>query len=162
MRHGKLSLFTLLVTALSAIGCQSSPATTSTRYDNVRFMDVWGTYTHCLLAEDTQAALVDSTKLRDVSRTQSLRSPIESFLPTKLMNMVAQPASRLAVDIQAMSASCSLHAGNLALSAGDPDLAKNQFREVLANHSASDYSYYASQAREWLSYLDRTLQAALR
>ena len=124
--------------------------------------DRWSTYTHCLSSDQTQSALLDSHKLREVSQAQAFRAPLENFLPTKLKSMVTQPASRLAVDVHAMAAACSLHAGNLAVSVGEHDLARNEFRQVLENQTQSDYSYYASQARERLSYLDLTLQAALR
>ena len=60
----RIGIFAVLVTALSVIGCQSNPAVTSVRYDNVRFMDVWSTYTHCLSSDQTQTALFDSHKLR--------------------------------------------------------------------------------------------------
>jgi hypothetical protein len=125
-------------------------------------MDVWSTYTHCLSAEETRVALQDSTKLRDVSRAQTTRSPFETLLPAGLKNMVSQPASRLAVDVHAMAASCSLHAGNLAMSAGEFDVARSLFREVLHGHAESDYAYYTTQARERLTQLELTLQAALR
>ncbi|MGC3976617.1 MAG: hypothetical protein QM771_19870 [Nitrospira sp.] len=125
-------------------------------------MDVWSTYTHCLSADDSQVALQDSTKLRSVSRDQTARSTFETILPASLKNMVSQPASRLAVDVHAMAASCSLHAGNLAMSAGELDVARNQFREVLQGHAESDYAYYTAQARERLTQLELTLQAALR
>ena len=161
-RDIRAGIFAILVASLSLVGCQSNPATTSVRYDNVRFMDVWSTYTHCLSSDQTQSALLDSHKLREVSQAQALRSPLEDFLPTKLKSMVTQPASRLAVDVHAMAAACSLYAGNLAVSVGEHDLARNEFRLVLENQTQSDYSYYASQARERLSYLDLTLQAALR
>ncbi|MEK6801448.1 MAG: hypothetical protein AABZ34_02095 [Nitrospirota bacterium] len=161
-RDSRVGILAILVAALSVVGCQSSPATTSARYDNVRFMDVWSTYTHCLSSDDIQPALLDSHKLREVSQAQALRSSLENFLPTKLKSMVTQPASRLAVDVHAMAAACSLHAGNLAVSVGEHDLARNEFRQVLENQTQSDYFYYASQARERLSYLDLTLQAALR
>ena len=161
-RDIRVGIFAILVAALSVVGCQSNPATTSVRYDNVRFMDVWSTYTHCLTSDQTQSALLDSHKLREVSQSQALRSPLDDFLPTKLKSMVTQPAARLAVDVHAMAAACSLHAGNLAVAVGEHDLARNEFRQVLENQTQSDYSYYASQARERLSYLDLTLQAALR
>ena len=161
-RDIRAGIFAILVASLSLVGCQSNPATTSVRYDNVRFMDVWSTYTHCLSSDQTQSALLDSHKLREVSQSQALRSPLDDFLPTKLKSMVTQPAARLAVDVHAMAAACSLHAGNLAVAVGEHDLARNEFRQVLENQTQSDYSYYASQARERLSYLDLTLQAALR
>jgi hypothetical protein len=106
--------------------------------------------------------MLDSSKLREVSRIQTTRSSLETILPTSLKNMVTQPGSRLAVDVHAMAAACSLHAGDLALSAGEPDLARDQFREVLHSHTESDYSYYTAQARERLTQLELTLQAALR
>lgn len=162
MRYGTLHQILLLVMVLLAVGCQSNQVVTSVRYDNVRFMDVWSTYTHCLSAEETRVALQDSTKLRDVSRAQTPRSPLETLLPAGLKNMVSQPASRLAVDVHAMAASCSLHAGNLAMSAGEFDVARSQFREVLHGHAESDYAYYTTQARERLTQLELTLQAALR
>ncbi len=162
MRELKLGLFAIMVSALSAVGCQSSLASNSVRYDNVRFMDVWNTYTHCLSTEETQSALLDSTKLHGVSQTQANRSLFENFLPSQFKNMVAQPSFRLAVDVHAMAASCSLHTGNLAVSVGEHDLAKNQFRQILDSHTQSDYSYYAAQARAQLSHLELTLQAALR
>ena len=162
MRYHTLRQIILLLAALTAVGCQSNPAVTSVRYDNVRFMDVWSTYTHCLSAEDSQVALQDSTKLRVVSRAQTTRSTLDTILPTSLQNLVSQPSSRLAVDVHAMAASCSLHAGNLAMSAGELDVARNQFREVLQGHAESDYAYYTAQARERLTQLELTLQAALR
>ncbi|MDR4479743.1 MAG: hypothetical protein R3B37_08390 [Nitrospira sp.] len=161
-RNQRVGLLAIMVTALFAVGCQSTPATTSVRYDNVRFMDVWSTYIHCLSSEEIQPAILDSSKLREVSQSQALRSPLEHILPSKLKNMVTQPASRLAVDVHAMAAACSLHAGNLAMSVGEHDLARNQFKQILENQTHAEYSYYASQARVQLSRLELTLQAALR
>ena len=40
-RDIRVGILAILVAALSVVGCQSNPATTSVRYDNVRFMDVW-------------------------------------------------------------------------------------------------------------------------
>ncbi|HQR15261.1 MAG TPA: hypothetical protein PKW52_07255 [Nitrospira sp.] len=162
MRYLTLRQIIFLLMALTALGCQSNPAVTSVRYDNVRFMDVWSTYTHCLSADESQVALQDSTKLQDVSRAQTTRSSLDTILPAGLKNMVAQPSSRLAVDVHAMAASCGLHAGNLAMSAGELDVARHQFREVLHGHAESDYAYYTAQARERLTQLELTLQAALR
>ncbi len=162
MRKHIVSLVGILLLGLTTVGCQSNPTITSVRYDNVRFMDVWSTYTHCLSTEETQAALLDANKLREVSHAQVPSSPLDSLLPTKLRSMVSQPASRLAVDVRAMAASCSLRAGDLAMSAGESDLAMDQFRNLLRSHAESDYSYYIAQAKERLSRLELTLQAALR
>ena len=162
MADSKFKLFAVVVISLAAVGCQSSPINTSVRYDNVRFMDVWSTYTQCLSSGDTQSAALYSAKLHDVSQRQANQSPWENFLPAQLKNVIAQPSSRLAVDVHAMAASCSLHTGTLALTAGEHDLARNQFTQILNSHTQSDYSYYAAQARERLSHLELALQASLQ
>ena len=158
----KFKFFAIMVISLAAVGCQSSPVSTSVRYDNVRFMDVWSTYTRCLSTVESQSAALYSAKLYSVSQTQTNRSPLEHFLPAQFKNVITPPSSRLAVDVQAMAASCSLHTGTLALTAGEPDLARNQFIQVLNSHTQSDYSYYAAQARARLAELELTLQASLR
>lgn len=158
----RFGLCAILIASLAVVGCQSSPSSTSVRYDNVRFMDVWTTYTHCLSTREVRSAMPDSTKLQEMSQTQSNKSPQETFLPTQFRNIVAQPSSRLAVDVHAMAASCSLHTGTLALSVGEHELARNQFRQILDSPNQADYSYYAAQARARLSHLELTLQAALR
>lgn len=162
MRNRTIQHLVLLVVMAILAGCQSNQALTSVRYDNVRFMDVWSTYTHCLSVEDSRAALQDSTKLHEVSRAQRAGSPLDTILPAGLRTMVSQPASRLAVDVHAMAASCGLRAGDLAMSAGELDEARKQFREVLHGHTESEYAYYTAQARERLTHLDVTLQASLR
>jgi hypothetical protein len=161
MRKQRIGLCTILITSLAAVGCQSGPSSTPVRYDNVRFMDVWTTYTHCLSSREVRSAMPDSIKLQEVSQTQTNKSPQETFLPNQFKNIVAQPSSRLAVDVHAMAASCSLHTGTLALSVGEHDLARNQFRQILDNPTQADYPYYAAQARAQLSHLELALQAAL-
>lgn len=49
-------------------GCQASPPITSVRYDNIGFMALWKTYTHCLSTEDSQLAVEDAQKLSSMSR----------------------------------------------------------------------------------------------
>ncbi len=151
-----------LVTSLTAAGCQSAPASTSARYDNVRFMDIWATYTHCLSTAEVRSSLVDSTKLQAMSQTQVSRSPLKTFVPDQFRNLVVPPSSRLAVDVHAMAASCSLYTGTLALTAGEHNLARNQFRQILDSPIQAEYSYYAAQAQDRLVHLERTLQTALQ
>lgn len=155
-------LFGVMVIGLALVGCQSSPVSTSVRYDNVRFMDLWSTYTGCLSTQDTSSAALYSAKLYEVSLAQAKKSSFENYLLTPFKTVITQPSSRLAVDVQAMAAACSLHTGTLALTAGAYDLARNQFTQILNTHSQSDYSYYVEQARARLSELELTLQASLR
>ena len=162
MRKQRFGFIAILVASLAAVGCQSGPPSTSVRYDNVRFMDVWTTYTHCLSSTEVQSSLLDSNKLQTMSQNQVSRSSQDTFLPRQFKNLVASPSSRLAVDVHAMAASCSLYTGTLAQSVGEHDLARNQFRQILDSPVQADYSYYAAQAQNRLSYLEQTLQTALR
>lgn len=161
VRKVTLGLFAIVITVFAAVGCQSTPAGISVRYDNVRFMDVWNTYSHCLSTEEFQSAVLDSTKLQEVSQIQASSSGPENFLPAQFKNLIDQSSSRQAVDVHAMAASCSLHAGTLAFSAGEHDLARNQFSQILNSPTQSGYSYYAAQARARLAHLELTLQAFL-
>jgi hypothetical protein len=158
----KYKLSAVLVLSLAAVGCQSSPAPTAVRYDNGRFMDVWGTYTRCLSTDDAQSAALYSGKLHEMSQTQAPRSSLDDFLPTQFKHVITQPSSRMAVDVQAMAASCSLHTGTLALTTGNHDLAQHQFTQILHSYPQPDYAYYAEQARELLTQLKLALQASLR
>jgi hypothetical protein len=158
----KFKFFAVFAVCLAVVGCQSSPTSTSVRYDNVGFMDVWNTYTHCLSTNDSQSAVRHSTKLHDVNETQINRLPPDNFLLAQFKQVISQPATRLAVDVSAMAASCGLHTGTLALTAGEYDLARSQFTQILTRHIQSDYPYYATQARARLSDLELALQASLR
>lgn len=152
--RGKLkgTLLAIVVISLALGGCQSGTAGTSARYDNVRFMDAWATYTHCLAAEDLPSATRDSVTLQQLSESQVNQSSFDGFLPVQFKQVIAQPASRLAVDVHAMSASCSLRTGTLAQSIGEHDLARSQFTQILNGASKPEYSYYAEQALALLSH----------
>jgi hypothetical protein len=155
-------MFAILLISLAAAGCQSGAAGTSVRYDNVRFMDVWATYTRCLSTEDPQSAARYSMSLQEMSERQTNQSPLEDILPATFKQIIAQPSSRLAVDVHAMAASCSLHTGTLALSTGEHDLAKSQFTQILNGYAQSEYSYYAEQALARLAHPELSFQAFLK
>ena len=152
----------LFLLCLAAAGCQSGGAGTAARYDNVRFMDVWSTYNRCLSTDDPQSAARYSVSLQEMSERQTNQSPLGNILPATLKHVIAQPSSRLAVDVHAMAASCSLHTGTLALSIGEHDLAKSQFTQILNGYAQSDYSYYAEQALARLAHPALSFQAFLK
>ena len=156
------TIFALMVLSVAEISCLSGPAGTSVRYDNVQFMDLCGTYTRCVSTEDIASAALDSARLQAVSEDQVTKSPVEEFFPAPFKHVIAQPSSRLAVDVHAMAASCNLHTGILALSFQEHDLARKQFMQILNSPTQSEYSYYATQALTGLSHLELTLQASLR
>lgn len=144
-------------------GCQASPPITSVRYDNIGFMALWKTYTHCLSTEDSQLAVEDAQKLSSMSRIDTTVSsrPKHALLSIPFAGDVPQTTARLAVDVQAMAASCSLHTGILATSAGESELARDHFQKVVNNHTQAAYSYYRDQARAHLYELEISRQASL-
>ena len=162
MEELKCKMFIFVFISLAAAGCQSGAAGTSARYDNVKFMDVWATYTRCLSTEDPQSAAHYSVSLQEMSERQVNHSPLGEILPAKFKQVIAQPSSRLAVDVHAMAASCSLHTGNLALSTGEHDLAKSQFTQILNGYAQPEYSYYAEQALARLTHPELSFQAFLK
>ncbi|MBX3237343.1 MAG: hypothetical protein KF814_14440 [Nitrospiraceae bacterium] len=158
-RHQILAIVagSLLVSA-----CQSAPQATSNRYNNGAFMDLWGTYTHCLATDQFLTANLDSTKLRGVSANASAQTTLETLVPTALRKHLTQSSPRLAVDLHAMAASCSLHTGTLAASVGEFDVARAQFRQVVAAEGQGQTRYYVDLARTKLAELELALQASAR
>ena len=127
------------LTTLAA--CQLNENLRQEDLDNTRFMDVWSTYTHCVASLDLESTQQDSSRLRHLSQMEIGPTKFESSLPS------SQTTTRLAVDPKAMSASCTLHAGNIAAMSGRSDIAREMFNTVLREHAQSIYAYYAQQAR---------------
>ncbi|MCP9455341.1 MAG: hypothetical protein NNA18_04430 [Nitrospira sp.] len=84
-------------------------------------------------------------------------------LPTKVRRLMSDLPNRLAVDVRAMAAACSLHTGQLALYEGRTEEARELFASVLAYQKAQkDLSpYYASQAKRFLAELNRGVAVSL-
>src|SRR5574341_1349305 len=125
-------LFILASRFLLVVGFQSDQSIKQSAIDNTSFMSLWNTYSHCQNTTDFEQLKHDAVAL---SSAASRSLPEDAFvlpLPGKLEKLVATPATRLAVDVKAMAAACSIRAGQLALDAGHLDLAKNLFKTVLA------------------------------
>ncbi len=157
-----LSLILVSLLMVVTVGCQSTVPSQSVRYNNVRFMDLWNTYTHCLAVDRPQLATLDASKLHEVSESQSYQVSIHDFVPNQFRKNLSQLSPRLAVDLHAMAAACSLHAGNLAASTGDLDLARAQFNQILSSQNQSQHPFYSEQARARLAALELSFQASLR
>ncbi|MCP9452176.1 MAG: hypothetical protein NNA23_05780 [Nitrospira sp.] len=84
-------------------------------------------------------------------------------LPTKVRRLVSDPTNRLAVDVRAMAAACSLHAGQLALYEGRIEAARELFASVLSyQKTQKDLSpYYANRAKRFLAELDGGIAVSL-
>ena len=117
-------------------------------------MGLWSTYSHCQSAKDWAELAHDATVLRSsVNRTVSGDGFVLP-LPGKLERLVTAPSARLAVDVKAMSAACSLRAGQAAVEARRYDVAKELLKSILEYHPESDYAFYSVQAKAILSEID--------
>lgn len=141
--------FAMSIASLPA--CQAGGAFNQEASDNTRFMNVWFTYTRCVTSSNLESTQHDSFQLRSIGRInlEQFDSPLPHLSPT----------TRLAVDLKAMSASCTLHAGDLAATSGRWDTARDMFNAVLREHPEPIYAYYAEQARARLIKLETGLQA---
>jgi hypothetical protein len=131
----------LAISVLLLTACQFSEKLRQGDLDNTHFMDVWSIYTHCVTSLDLESTQQDSFRLRTISKTGAGLTKFESSLSN------LQTTTRLAVDPNAMSASCTLHAGNIAAMSGRNDIAREMFNTVVREHTHSIYDYYAQQAR---------------
>jgi len=147
--HGLLGVGMILVVA----GCTSGLSTQVTESANSGFMSLWNTYADCKSASDFGQAGSALEKLRSASGDGPMTH--EGFvlpLPTRLERLVSNPASRVAVDVEAMVSACALHAGELALDQGDIESARDFFVSVITFHK-EESSYYVLKAKTLLGKL---------
>lgn len=145
---------------LLSTGCQSSFFSRTTDPDNGRFMSLWETYTSCKVASDLNQASSRMEKLFAATQAQDADEVFVLPLPTSLERWVANLPNRLAVDVRAMTAACSLHTGQLALNQGRIDMARDAFGSVLKLQQ--DVSpYYVMQATRFLTELEDGVDLAL-
>jgi hypothetical protein len=138
-------------------GCQILSSPRAAELDNMGFMSLWETYTDCRVASDLDQANLAMTRLTTASLLQDTDDGFVLPLPAQLERLVTTPAVRLAVDVRAMSAACSLHTGLLALNQGRTDMARDVFSSVVTLHQEVP-PYYILQARKYLTELDRGVE----
>lgn len=158
------SLCILAALSFLAVGCQSGqPIKQSVIDHNSSFMSLWNTYSHCQSTTDFEQLKHDAIILSTAAKGSASQEAFVLPLPGKLERLVATPSARLAVDVKAMSAACSLRAGQAALEAEKLELAKDILQTVISVHPHPDYAYYTLQAKALLSELEaRFVQVSLQ
>ena len=141
-------LLTMLLADLPA--CQMDVNLRQEGLDNAEFMNMWQTYTRCVTSFDLDSTQQDSFHLRTMTYIGDRSGESKPHF------------RRIAVDVKAMSASCTLHAGDIAVTNGRNDTARDMFNAVLNEHAEPLYGYYIEQARARLIKLGTGLQASLR
>ena len=142
----------LLGAVVIASGCTTGPSSQLVELKNSGFMSLWNTYADCKSTSDLAQATSDLTQLRSASQIAETNEGFILPLPTHLERLVANPTSRVAVDIEAMAAACALHTGELALNQGQTDIAHDLLVSVIKLYK-EESSYYVLKARTLLAKL---------
>ena len=160
MKNFRMMLVGILV---SVAGLLTGQPVQASAIDNGSFMSLWTTYSQCQATTDLNQLREAASTLTDAANRSLTQESFVLPLPGKLEQFVSAPAARIAVDVKAMAAACSLRAGSAAVVAGKIDIAKDLLKTVLSYQPQSEYSYYAIQAKALLSELEtNTVQVTLR
>lgn len=144
-------------------GCQTNHSTLAP-LDNSGFMSLWQTYSDCKITSDFKQAHVGMKHLSSAAFLEQQNNGHNGFvlpLPAQLERLVSNPSNRLAVDIQDMTAACSLHTGKLALHEGKVDEARQAFTSILTLNKNLSTSYVL-QAKRFLTELERGVDIAAK
>ena len=152
----RLKALTIGILGLLAVGCQSTGPARQSAADNGSFMGLWSVYSHCQSAKDFEELTHDANVLSTSAKRTVSSDGFVLPLPGKLERLVTTPSARLAVDVKAMSAACSLRAGQAAVEAKEFEVAKDLLRGILAYAPEADYAFYTLQAKALLSQIDPT------
>jgi hypothetical protein len=140
----KLLRLCLVAFILAGTGCQAGVSPKPASHE-ASFSDLWKTYRHCQKSENPHEMKADALHLDQTVRNLAGEKDA-TLVPDQLERLILDKPTRLAVDPQAMAASCALLAGYQARVVGEPGLAAEMFGHVLSNYSASRYRYYVVQA----------------
>jgi hypothetical protein len=159
----KNHLLLLATISFLAAGCQSGPPMKQTPVDNGTFMRLWDTYSDCQNTADFEQLKQDTVVLSAAAKRSLSQDAFVLPLPEKLQQFVAMPPARLAVDLKAMSAACSLRAGQVAFETQRFDIARELLKGILEYHPQSEYTYYSLQAKAILLELEpSSVQVSLK
>lgn len=138
--------------AVLASGCTTGPSSQLTEQKNSGFMSLWSAYANCRSTSDLAQATSDLTQLRSASQMAEMNEGFVLPLPAHLERLVANPTSRVAVDVEAMAAACALYTGELALNQGQTDIARDLLGSVISLYK-QERSYYVLRAKTLLAKL---------
>jgi hypothetical protein len=147
---------------VSGAGLFTGQPVQASTIDNGSFMSLWTTYSQCQATTDLNQLREAASILTNAANRSLAQESFVLPLPGKLEQFVSAPAARVAVDVKAMAAACSLRAGSAAVVAGKIDVAKDLLKTILNYQPQSEYAYYALQAKSLLSELEtNTVQVTL-
>jgi hypothetical protein len=144
-----------LLTVVGLGGCQTTWSfdRPTAAIDNVPFMNLWKTYTHCRSSSDPDEIRIDAQRLGEAAHAVKLKSQSSIVLPAAMQHLISELPSRLAVDPKAMAMACALYGGQVARAVGRPRLAVELFNVVLAKQAEAAYGYYVFEASRGLEHM---------
>ena len=151
MKNLRLILVAVLI---SVAGVQTSQPAQAAAIDNGSFMSLWRTYSHCQATTNIDQLRENALALTSAANRSLTEDAFVLPLPGKLEKLVSTPVARVAVDVKAMAAACSLRASSAAVEAGKLDMAKDLLHSILSYQPQSEYAYYALQAKALLSEIE--------
>lgn len=151
MRTNQLLLVSL---TLLSIGCQSGQPVRQPGGDNGSFMNLWSVYSHCQNAKEFEELKHDASVLNTSAKRTVSGDGFVLPLPGKLERLVTTPSARLAVDVKAMSAACSLRTAQAAVEARRFEAAREILHGILEYNPQADYAFYTTQAKALLSEIE--------
>ena len=153
--HVRPCCLLLLLMVVGIEGCQSTWSfdRQTAAIDNVQFMHLWKTYTHCRSSSDPAEIRSDAHQIDQAAHAVKLKSQPSVVLPAAMQGLISELPSRLAVDPQAMALACALYGGQVARSVGRPRLAVELFNVVLAKQAEAAYGSYVFEASRGLKHM---------
>lgn len=148
-----MPLALVIIVAVCLQGCQPLGWLTGMRdFPEDHFQLLWSLYRRCSLEQDAQEAQGLADRLSGAAFANEGRSvPV----PDVMAAWIEPLPVRLAVEPKAMAAACALHAGQLALQAGQADRAHRLFSLVVRRFHEPAYVFYVSEARASLEFVER-------
>ena len=151
------------VSALSLAGCQTGfNSLQGERTGRTDFGNTWTTYKACRNSDDLQVVAHYADSLgKLVAAPPSNKSGIATQpQPFRIASLFKANEPRLSADPQVMALDCWLHAGHLAASTGQHDLAYVIYSNVLRSPETPENRYYLGIAQASLIRLHGSLRAA--
>lgn len=153
----------IIMCGLALPGCQTGVSTRETeKSGGTPFGAVWTAYRACRTSADLQVASLHADSLRKLvpPPTATKVGRMTESKSFELTSLFKANEPRLSAEPQLMALDCWLHAGHLAASTGQHDLAYTFYSDVLRSPRTPATHYYLGIAQARLMILSGSLHAS--
>lgn len=157
------TLLLIFLFVVEGSGCHilQPPPMGEAAIDQSTFQSYVDNHDRCLKSHNLQKIneIIDHLEQAPIP-ISAYESPIP--LPDFIIKIVAKPVSRLAVDPKSLAASCTLHAGRVALQQGNVESAQQHFHTLVEKYQDPAYSFYVKQANNSLTEIDNLKKTTIQ